>query len=167
MSLFKSTSSLAARTTTALRLNAAGSSSITANATLSARAFSSSSAPCSSWGGGKLKTHQGAAKRFRPLSKRRPRYDSNPASIIAQLASYSAQNGGTMSSIDYALAAEQMGSQGRGEMRPGPLFKRGKAGKRHLNLQVNGSRLNSLGGTAVAGRGRTGWHLRKLLAPIV
>lgn len=158
----------------AARASAIASSSSSASSASSAaarRLFTTSPTSPASWGGGKLKTHQGTAKRFRAISKPKPRYDDNPASINARLSTFAAQNGGSgtagMSEVDYALAVQQMATAGRGEMRPGPLFKRGKTGKRHLNLQLNGSRLNGLGGTAVAGKGRNGWHLRKLLAPII
>ncbi|CAO1632441.1 unnamed protein product [Parajaminaea phylloscopi] len=113
---------------------------------VSSRALSSSPL-LSSWGGGKLKTHQGTAKRFRPISKRRPR-------VIGQELVL-----GPDGEIRGMVAVKGAVS------RPGPLFKRGKTGKRHLNLQMNGSRLNSLGGTAVVGmgKGRMGWHLRRLM----
>lgn len=109
----------------------------------------STSSPLFSWGGGKLKTHQGAAKRFKPISKKRNRRTSPIVVMDEAGIQHLVRPGGN-----------------RAESRPGPLFKRGQTGKRHLNLMVSGSRLNSLGGTQVAGKGRTGWHLRKLLAPI-
>lgn len=47
--------------------------------------------------------------------------------------------------------------------RPGPLFKRTKAGKNHKNLNVSGVKLNALGKGKVEGQGRLGWTLRKLM----
>ncbi|PWN20853.1 hypothetical protein BCV69DRAFT_201586 [Microstroma glucosiphilum] len=97
-----------------------------------------------SWGGGKQKTHQGAAKRFRPVSK--PRSRPSP--------------------LGYNPSTGVLNEMGAGS-RPGPLFKRARAGKSHLNLMTSGSRLNSLGGTKVVGSGRLGVHLRRLLGPIL
>ncbi|PWN51847.1 hypothetical protein IE53DRAFT_378622 [Violaceomyces palustris] len=45
------------------------------------------------------------------------------------------------------------------------LFKRGFAGKSHLNSGMARNRLNNLGGTTLAPRGRISKTLRRLLAP--
>lgn len=137
-----------AASTTLLRsatgLSQLSSSSVASSS--SSRLFHTTSLS-SSWGGGKLKTHQGTAKRFRPISKRRPR-------LVGHEPIWGAD--GELEGIRVV---------NRGDARPGPLFKRGQTGKRHLNLMVNGSRLNSLGGTTVVGqgKGRIGWHLRRLM----
>ncbi|PWZ02581.1 hypothetical protein BCV70DRAFT_2785 [Testicularia cyperi] len=44
-------------------------------------------------------------------------------------------------------------------------FKRGLAGKRHLNSGMARDRLNNLGGTALSPRGRINRTLRRLLGP--
>ncbi|CBQ67848.1 related to 50S ribosomal protein L35 [Sporisorium reilianum SRZ2] len=45
------------------------------------------------------------------------------------------------------------------------VFKRGLAGKRHLNSGMARDRLNNLGGTALSPRGRINRTLRRLLGP--
>ncbi|GAC73672.1 hypothetical protein PANT_9c00243 [Moesziomyces antarcticus T-34] len=44
-------------------------------------------------------------------------------------------------------------------------FKRGLAGKRHLNSHMSRDRLNGLGGTVLSPRGRINRTLRRLLGP--
>lgn len=105
-----------------------------------------SSASASTWGGGKLKSHSGTRKRFSPVSKARSRSTVAPIYPL----SYS------------SVASEETLVNRAGESRGGPLFKRGKAGKRHLNLMTSGSKLNSLGASKVVGTGRLGVHLRRL-----
>ncbi|CAO1624233.1 unnamed protein product [Sympodiomycopsis kandeliae] len=126
----------------------------------------STSTSISTWGGGKLKTHQGTKKRFKPVSKKRnavrpsimrqlfPNMPGHERTKLRRLAE--ANSGGGIESI-YGKVEQKGGA------RPGPLFKRGQSGKRHLNLRTSGSKLNSLGGTKVVGQGRLGWHLRKLM----
>ncbi|CAO1624237.1 unnamed protein product [Sympodiomycopsis kandeliae] len=117
----------------------------------------------STWGGGKLKTHQGTKKRFKPVSKKRNRPAS---SLVSQM--FPQLKGQAKKEANILFAKHNIGDGLRQQpqnvgARPGPLFKRGQAGKRHLNLNVSGSKLNSMGGTKVVGQGRLGWHLRKLM----
>lgn len=84
-----------------------------------------------SWGGGKLKTHSGAAKRFMPVGKRRvvdnrsvSRYGltlKSPAQLITDV------NGDL---VRLASPTRQIGV----------MFKRGQAGKQHLNSKMDPSR---------------------------
>lgn len=137
-----------------------------------------------------MKTHQGAKKRFRPISKARarPTTDMKPylseflrannlSPTGAPLASFTGQptpsaklipgkNQNQLLVPGSALITKARLDRTHGP-RPGPLFKRGQTGKRHINVRMSSSRLNRLGKSKIVGSGRWAWHMRKLLAPII
>lgn len=142
-------------------------SSRTPTTTPSLTSLFSTSTTLSTWGGGKLKTHQGTKKRFKPISKRRKRASPSP---ITMLFGHLPPGQSKTEAINAFVAQRSLSPANNQPVkqvnlgaRPGPLFKRAKTGKRHLNVRKSGSKMNSLGGTTVTGTGRLGWHLRKLM----
>lgn len=121
-----------------------------------------------------MKTHQSSAKRFKALSKRQrrpsrqPRVDSEYFEHVPALNSLADRRNVLMEIAGRGLNVSTLPSDGARKgvnagPRPGPLFKRTKAGKNHKNLRVSGVKLNALGKGKVVGTGRLGWTLRKLM----
>lgn len=106
----------------------------------SSRSIHTSSALNVSWGGGKLKTHTGTAKRFKPVGRRQKATRSEIQLLpTGDLVSYSPLQ---------AL---------------GPMFKRGRTGKRHLNTKMTQGQASRLKGTLVHESGHTIRTLNRLI----
>lgn len=134
-----------------------------------------SSRAASSWGSGKLKTHQGTAKRFKPTGKRyvvdskahpsrriptileaQSELDSLPQDVGVPAPSLH------LSPIDRkALMAATLASLPVRQI--GTMFKRGHAGKRHLNSKMSSQRSMRLRQNRIHESGPTIKVLNRLL----
>lgn len=97
-----------------------------------------------SWGGKKLKTHTGTAKRFSPVGSRSIQHRRAPALRSDLL------GGAVYEPADEFSARKSM-------------FKRGQTGKRHLNSKMHHAQTSRLRGTRLVGHGHTMRTLDRLI----
>ncbi|PWN97958.1 hypothetical protein FA09DRAFT_338924 [Tilletiopsis washingtonensis] len=151
MSLARASAHLFRGATAAARPLGAGAALLAPPLVAAARAFSVS-ALAATWGGGKQKTHSGASKRFRAVGKQR----TPTRTRYMPLFSPDAQ-------LVPGMAPIMLPSVGSRVV--GPMFKRGLAGKQHLNQHMHGAQKGRLRGTAVHRSGKHVKMLRRLLGP--
>jgi ribosomal protein L35 len=104
------------------------------------------SAAIASWGGGKLKTHTGTAKRFKPVGKRR-------GNITKEIHYIDTADGIVASPFMSVAPTKYLGT----------MFKRGQTGKRHLNSKMSHSQGARLRGTKIHESGHTIRTLNRLI----
>lgn len=97
-----------------------------------------------SWGGGKLKTHNGTAKRFKPVGKRLVNVQRMLKPILGPDGEWK-----YIPSTDKKVI--------------GTMFKRGQTGKQHLNSKMSHSRTARLRATKVHESGHTIRTLNRLI----
>ncbi|PWN41233.1 hypothetical protein IE81DRAFT_181521 [Ceraceosorus guamensis] len=122
----------------------------------------------------KLKSHSGAKKRFRAVGKLRKTvgsvpfpFASSPYSIRLQRQQHQEQQ--DLLALAHGLPVEMLGRQAPLPTLPirrvvGPLFKRGSAGKRHLNVGMSSGRKVRLRGNVLERGGKRSQVLRRMLA---
>jgi ribosomal protein L35 len=124
--------------------SAAASSSSSSVLAMSSAALLHTSAIQSSWGGGKLKTHTGTAKRFKPTGKRRSK---RRASLIMF-------GGEGEAPLEVEYSHDKVIGVG---------YKRGRSGKQHLNSKMHHGQEARLRSTKVHTSGHTIRTLNRLL----
>jgi len=98
-----------------------------------------------SWGGGKLKTHSGTAKRFKPVGKRR-------STRVYDRATFVESEPGSGFEVGYV-----------NQKVIGCMYKRGRSGKQHLNSKMHHGQEARLRGTKVEQSGHTIRTLNRLI----
>ncbi|PWN32024.1 uncharacterized protein FA14DRAFT_162309 [Meira miltonrushii] len=95
------------------------------------------------WGGGKMKSHSGAGKRFFPVGKRKV---LDPQRPFAKSIGFGLDN-----RIMYP--PDEMGNTSFPTRTIGVMYKRGQTGMRHLNSKMRSSRRMRLRGTVIERNG--------------
>ncbi|UZJ55890.1 hypothetical protein CBS101457_005210 [Exobasidium rhododendri] len=97
-----------------------------------------------SWGGGKLKTHTGTAKRFKPVGKRVTRATDRTTML----------NSEGEAVLEYGYTVNKV---------MGVMYKRGRSGKQHLNSKMHHGQEARLRSTKIHTSGHTIRTLNRLL----
>lgn len=129
-----------------------------------ARSLHSTPAALATWGAKKPKSHGGTTKRFRAAGFQRasPRLHFTPHAYAWD--SYTPE-ALAQASPEHVQALLQGGTWSHVRRKIGPMFKRGRPGKQHINVGMHGAKRRRLRGTAVESKGPTLKVLRRLMGP--